>query len=199
MLKEIHHRVKNNLQVISSLLGIQSRQIKDTAVLDAIREGRARVQTMSLIHQDLYSKDNLTGIGIKNYFDKLSQSLFDTYALSKDDINLTADIADIVLDIDTVVPLGLMLNELITNALKYAFPSGCGEIHVKIYESDIGLVLSVRDNGVGMDHPDNIKDGTSFGFDLINSFVEKLDGELEIRVDQGTEIRAILKNYQKAA
>jgi two-component sensor histidine kinase len=199
LLKEIHHRVKNNLQVISSLLGIQSRQVKDAAVLDAIREGRARVQTMSLIHQNLYGKDNLTGIGINNYFNKLSQSLFETYALSKDDIRLTADIADLVLDIDTVVPLGLMLNELMTNALKYAFPSGSGDIHVKIYESNEGLVLSVRDNGIGIDHPDKVRDGDSFGFDLIHSFVEKLDGALEITVDHGTEIRATLKNYQKAA
>ena len=199
LLKEIHHRVKNNLQVVSSLLGIQARQVRDKAAVEALKEGRSRVQSMSLIHQNLYSQDNLTGIGLKNYFKKLAENLLLTYSLSTDQIQLTSDIDEIVLDVDTVIPLGLVLNELISNALKYAFPGGSGKIHVKIKELTEGLLLSVRDNGIGMHHPEKIKESDSFGYDLINSFVEKMDGELEIHVDQGTEVKALLRSYQKAA
>ena len=199
LLKEIHHRVKNNLQVVSSLLGIQARQVRDKAAVEALREGRSRVQSMSLIHQDLYSHDNLTGIGLKNYFGKLVNNLLLTYSLSTDQIQLTSDIDDIVLDVDTVIPLGLVLNELISNALKYAFPHGVGKIHVTIKETLHGLLLSVKDNGIGMHHPEKIKESESFGYDLINSFVEKMDGELKITVDNGTEVTAHLKSYEKAA
>jgi len=199
LLKEIHHRVKNNLQVVSSLLGIQARQVKDQAAFEALRESRSRVLSMTLIHQNLYSHDHLMGIGLKNYFRKLTENLFHTYSLSNDQIHLTSDIDEIVLDVDTVIPLGLVLNELISNALKYAFPDGSGKIHVTIKESSDGLLLSVRDNGIGMHDPDKTKQNDSFGYDLINSFVEKMDGELEILVNQGTEVRALLKSYEKAA
>ncbi len=199
LLKEIHHRVKNNLQVVSSLLGIQSRRVKDAAAIDALKEGRSRVQSMSLIHQDLYSKDNLTGIEIRSYFKKLAENIFLTYNLSPQDIQMTSEIDPLILDVDTVIPLGLILNELITNALKYAFPDGKGKIHVAIQESSEGLRLVVKDNGVGISTPAQLKDSDSFGYDLINSFVEKLDGELSIKVDDGTEICTLLKTYQKAA
>ena len=199
LLKEIHHRVKNNLQVVSSLLGLQSRKISDPAAMDALREGRTRVHSMSLIHQDLYKKDNPTGVEITNYFNKLAESLFLTYNLSPEKIKLTSEIESMVLDVDTVIPLGLILNELITNALKYAFPSGHGNIHVKISESSQGLLLSVKDNGIGMRNPHGVKVGDSFGFNLIDAFAEKLDGVLDIVIDQGTEVRLLLKVYRKAA
>ena len=197
LLKEIHHRVKNNLQVVSSLLGIQSRQVKDKATVEAISKGRTRVQSMSLIHQNLYNKDNLTGVGVQRYFEELSQNLLQTYSLSNQDITLISDIDDLLLDVDTMVPLGLILNELITNALKYAFPDGAGEITVIIREKDQGLLLSVKDNGIGIDISQSDQD--SFGFELIQAFIDKLDGDLEIISDNGTEIRAVFKSYKKAA
>ena len=199
LLKEIHHRVKNNLQVVSSLLGIQSRRVQDTAAIDALKEGRSRVQSMSLIHQNLYSKDNLTGIEIKSYFKKLAENIFLTYNLTPDKIQMTSDIDELILDVDTVIPLGLILNELITNALKYAFPQGEGKIHVAIKESQDGLLLKVKDNGIGISNPEKVKESDSFGYDLINSFVEKLDGEITIKVDNGTEISTLLRTYEKAA
>ena len=122
LLKEIHHRVKNNLQVISSLLYLQSDYIKDEKALSAIQEGRNRVQSMAIIHQNLYQEDNLTGIQVKDYFEKLTQSLFNSYKVQADQIELQLDIEAINLDVDTVIPLGLVVNELITNSLKYAFP-----------------------------------------------------------------------------
>ncbi len=123
LLREIHHRVKNNLQVISSLLGIQSRHVSDPAAREALDEGRSRVQTMSLIHQNLYGQDQLSGINIRDYFNKMLQNLLQTYQVSPDRIEVVTEIEELVLDVDTLIPLGL-IHELMTNALKYAFPSG---------------------------------------------------------------------------
>ncbi len=199
LLKEIHHRVKNNLQVISSLLGIQSRKIKDSKAFEALTEGRARVNSMSLIHQDLYNQDNLKGIEMKSYLEKLVDSLFDTYNISDGDIVLESDIDPLTLDIDTVIPLGLIINELISNALKYAFPTGKGKITVKLKQTDRGLLLDVSDNGIGMDNPDQVVHGDTFGYDLISALVDKLDGSLSIEVNAGTRVHAVLKTYQVAA
>lgn len=199
LMREIHHRVKNNLQVISSLLSIQSRQVTEQVAVDALNEGRSRVQTMSLIHQDLYQHENLTGIAIRTYFEKLIQNLFDTYNISREQIRVEAHIDDLILDVDTVIPLGLVINELITNALKYAFPTGKGRIEVILREEDDGLYLSVADNGVGIASPQEVIDGNSYGYELIQALVDKLEGELEINGQQGTQVVAVFKEYQTAA
>jgi two-component sensor histidine kinase len=198
LLKEIHHRVKNNLQVVSSLLGIQSRQVKDQAALDAIKAGRARVHSMAIIHQDLYRNDHPTGIEVRSYFKKLVYDLLDTYDITKDKISLSSDIDEIILDVDTIIPMGLILNELITNSLKYAFPKGKGSIHVQIKETDEGLLLRVKDDGIGLTDTDT-RQGDSFGYDLIESLIENLEGEWSRNSKQGTEVNILLKNYKKAA
>lgn len=199
LLREIHHRVKNNLQVISSLLSIQSRNLTDPAAVDALNEGRSRVQTMSLIHQDLYQQDQLTGINFRKYFEQLIHNLFSTYNISKENIEIIAEIDELNLDVDTVIPLGLILNELITNALKYAFNDNTGKIHVILKEDKNTLLLEVKDNGIGIKKVENILDSNSYGFELIHALVDKLDGELNISNDEGTQVRAVFKTYQKAA
>lgn len=200
LLKEIHHRVKNNLQVISSLLALQSRKIKDNVALEAIQDGRTRVHSMSLIHQNLYKKDNLTGIEFKDYFDKLSKSLFNTYNISADRIQLETNIDSLNLDVDTVVPLGLILNELITNSLKYAFPDDRqGLIEVSLQEDSEGLRLSVNDNGIGIENPETIMDGDSFGYDLIDAFKLKLGADLNIKASNGTHVDMLIRKYKKVA
>lgn len=199
LLKEIHHRVKNNLQVISSLLGIQSRKVKDKAAIEALKEGKARVQSMSLIHQDLYKKDNLTGIDVKSYFEKLVLNLFETYNVSNDQIKIEPQIDNLMLDVDTVIPLGLIINELVSNALKYAFPDRNGRIVVSLKEIGNELQLSVKDNGIGIKEPNKIADTDSYGYDLINALIDKLEGELSIISNNGTEIKAIIREYKKAA
>lgn len=200
LLKEIHHRVKNNLQVVSSLLNLQSYKITDETALQAIKEGRTRVQSMSLIHQTLYRKDNLTGVNINDYLDKLCQSLFETYNITTDQISLKTDIDSLMLDVDSVVPLGLIINELITNSLKYAFPGERqGKIDIKIEETAAGLLLMVADNGIGIPDIEKVQNGDSFGYDLINAFKHKLEADLEIDNEEGTRVSLLIRNYHKAA
>ena len=122
LLREIHHRVKNNMQVISSLLSIQSRDIKDEVALKAVNDSRNRVRAMALIHQGLYIENDLRGIRTSDYITKLCNSLFSSYRIDADRINLQLYVEDLLIDVDSIVPIGLILNELITNALKYAFP-----------------------------------------------------------------------------
>ena len=195
LLKEIHHRVKNNMQVISSLLRIQTNQTTDEGALLALKEGQSRVQSMSLIHQDLYQHDNLTGIHMTDYIEKLGQSLLQTYKLSTDQITITTDVDDLTLDVDTVVPLGLIINELVTNSLKYAFPdSRAGTIHISLKEQSQCLLLTVSDDGVGI--PQDVQE-KGFGSGLIRAFARKLDGALDIDSKTGTKVTLTILDYQK--
>lgn len=199
LLREIHHRVKNNLQVISSLLSIQSREIEDAAALEAVNESRNRVKSMAIIHQNLYQEDNLTGIDVGDYVEKLSQSLFSSYRIDRDTIELKTDIDHLNLDVDTTIPLGLILNELITNALKYAFVSReQGLLTVKLKEHKDFLELTVADNGIGMT---NVKEtlGESFGMKMIDAFAKKLEAEWEVEEDNGTTVSIRIRKYQKAS
>lgn len=197
LLREIHHRVKNNLQVISSLLKLQSGYITDDAAIQAIAEGRSRVQSMALLHQNLYKEDNLKGVNMQEYFDNLIQGLFDTYNISADRISLHKNIQAISLDVDTVVPLGLITNELISNALKHAFPGDTpGNLYVDLFEQSGNLILKVRDDGNGMTNT-TTKEG--FGSKLIQSLSQKLEADITTRSMQGTEIILTIREYRKAA
>jgi two-component sensor histidine kinase len=196
LLREIHHRVKNNLQVVSSLLSIQSREIEDEKALEAVNESRNRVKSMSLIHQNLYQDDDLTGIEVKSYIEKLSKSLFRSYRLDNGEVELLTDIDDLKLDVDTIIPLGLIINELLSNALKYAFPDGrSGEILVNLKVLGDSLKLTVADTGIGA--LENIKrsDGTSFGMKMIQAFADKLDATWDIVEDSGTKVELVIKKF----
>lgn len=199
LLKEIHHRVKNNLQIVSSLLNLQSRKITDEKASEALREGRARVQSMSLIHQTLYHKDDLTGVYLNQYLEKLCASILDTYQVEANRVRLHTNIAPLMLDVDSIIPLGLIINELLTNSLKYAFPDQKkGDITIEIKETENGLHLMVADNGVGI--PDVIVKGnsSSFGLEMIDAFKRKLKADLEITNRHGTTVHMLIRNYQKA-
>jgi len=187
LLREIHHRVKNNLQLVSSLLTLQGRSIDDEMAQQAIREGQSRVRSMALIHQDLYNKENLMDIGVKQYVEKLTQELFDTYRVDKNRIILQMDVQDMELDVDTLVPLGLIINELITNSLKYAFPEGRkGNLLLSLSKTEGLLYLRVSDDGVGYDF--NKVKSNSFGSTLINALTEQLEGTIETFSQNGTRI-----------
>ena len=198
LLKEIHHRVKNNLQVISSLLSIQSRAIKDVKAKEAILEGRTRVHSMSLIHQDLYKKDNLTGVRMDRYLGKLTHDLLETYNVSEGEISLNNDIEPLKLDVESVIPLGLIVNELMSNALKYAFPEDRdGAIDVLLKEEDGYLYLQVSDNGIGLDEVQLKSKQDSFGHTLIRAFRNKLNAEIDISTNEGTIVSLKIANYKK--
>ncbi|MDG2449065.1 MAG: histidine kinase dimerization/phosphoacceptor domain -containing protein, partial [Saprospiraceae bacterium] len=189
LLREIHHRVKNNLQFVSSLLNLQSRHVEDDTALIALQEGQNRVKSMALIHQNLYQEDNLTGIEVKEYFEKLTNSLFTSYNIAPERIKLEMEIENVNLDVDSVIPIGLIVNELVSNSLKHAFPNDAnGVISVRLNEENDQLILSVSDNGLGMDTSD--KDGfeKSFGYKLINAFKSQLEADLDISSENGTTV-----------
>lgn len=197
LLKEIHHRVKNNLQVISSILSLQSKSEDDPNVISALKLGQNRVRSMALIHQNLYEENNLTGIEVKQYFDKLTRSLFHSYNISPHRIRLETDIQDLHLDVETVIPLGLIVNELITNSLKYAFPGDLeGTIKVKLQESNGTLHLDVTDDGIGWEQLPE-KTGKSFGYRLINAFKQQLKAQLDIDSTNGTSVHMLIREYRK--
>ena len=197
LMKEIHHRVKNNLQVVSSLLKLQSHYIKDEQAQEAVKDSRNRVQSMALIHQNLYQEDNLTGIDVNDYISKLCENLFESYNIHPTRIKLIKEIQSLNLDVDTVVPLGLILNELITNSLKYGFPGDkTGAVKIILKEENNTLFLKVFDNGVGLPDDFQKKYETTFGYRMINAFIQKLKGELKTFTDEGTKVEIAIKNYK---
>ena len=198
LLKEIHHRVKNNLQVVSSLLSLQSRKISDEKAKEAITASRNRVKSMALIHQNLYKEDDLTGIDLADYVEKLANSLVSSYQVDEDKIKVNTDVQHMSLDVDTTIPIGLILNELITNALKYAFPEGrAGTVDVSLKRQNDELLLEVKDDGVGYD-PDALRgeESSSFGFNMINAFARKLKAEWEVRNENGTVVSMRISKFK---
>ena len=189
LLKEIHHRVKNNLQTVSSLLSLQSDFIEDKKVLEALQDGQNRVQSMALIHQNLYQEDDLKNIMAKTYFGELIKRLYRSYNIDTSKIQLTTDIDDITVDVETIIPLGLITNELISNVFKYAFPKdGQGTLFVALKDSSEKLALTIKDNGKGMDPKVLSEDYSSFGYQMIRAFCDKLEAQLQIDVENGTEV-----------
>jgi two-component system, sensor histidine kinase PdtaS len=178
LVKEIHHRVKNNLQVLSSLLYLQSRHIKDDAALDAVREGQNRVEAMGLIHQKLYMGDNLAGVEMRDYLYQLGDTLLSSFGIEDDRVKIVYHLEPMHLDVDTAIPLGLIVNELVTNSLKYAFPDNrAGVIEISLRKNTAGkLYLNVADNGVGKAVAAAHQGGTSFGSNLIEILSKKLQG-----------------------
>jgi len=201
LIKEIHHRVKNNLQILSSLLHLQSRQITDETALNAVREGQNRVDAMGLIHQKLYMGDNVAKVEMKDYLQQFGQNMLDSFGLEDDRVQIQYELEPLYLDVDTAIPLGLIINELVTNSLKYAFPperrslpasqvsAGEGEgasgrpgvVTIGLWKDDQGrLCLKISDNGVGQAGAEAIKGSTSFGTNLVQMLSKKLKGKPEV-------------------
>jgi two-component sensor histidine kinase len=186
LMKEIHHRVKNNMQIVSSLLDLQSFSIEDAHASEAVKESRNRVQSMALIHQNLYNEGNIKGIQMQDYIQNLAQNLFDSYNIQKDKIKLITDIEKLNLDVDTVIPIGLIVNELVSNSLKYAFAGKqFGEVFVELKKMNNELVLKVHDNGNGFAEGWNNNTKHSFGYKLIKAFAQKLKAKLDVYNNNG--------------
>lgn len=197
LMKEIHHRVKNNLQILSSLLSLQSDDEEDLAISGALQESRNRVESMGMIHQKLYTKDNLTSINMKEYVQELCDHLSESFNSDERRINILTNVDVDDADVETAIPLGLIINELITNSMKYAFSeSQEGEISVELSEYDgKHLHLQVADNGQG--GSSNATDGsTHFGSRLIEILSKKLKGTINVNHDNGYETKIIFKRYK---
>lgn len=195
LLKEVHHRVKNNLQIIISLLNLQSGYIKDEQSLKAVKDGQNRVRSMALVHEKFYQTDELTEINFGEYVEKLNQFLFQSYADKADHVKLKVIADSIALDMDTAMPCGLLINEIVSNALKYAFPDNAeGEIKIELRKlSDNNIEMSISDNGVGMPENFDIEQSESLGLQLITALTNQLDGILKVSLENGTKYSVIFK------
>ncbi len=194
LLKETHHRVKNSLQMISSLLYLQSENIEDKKASESVKDGQIRVKSMALIHQKLYQKENLTGVEVSDYINDLAKSIFLSHNISNKDITLQIDVDKMVLDIDTITPIGIILNELIVNALKHAFDkTKDATIKITLHRKDNILLLQVIDNGSGFDK--NKKKEKSFGLKLIKSLSRKLKADFSMTNNKGTVVTLKIKRF----
>ncbi|MCF6308376.1 MAG: tetratricopeptide repeat protein [Flavobacteriaceae bacterium] len=190
LLKEVHHRVKNNLQVISSLLEIQQRNITNRETKQLFQESINRVRTMSLIHQNLYQKNNIGLIDIETYLQDLVINLVKNYNVEETEIKIETHIENIELDLDKVISVGLIINELISNILKYAFINKEeGIININLVTDTTNIKIQVEDNGVGLPKDFSIGQSKSLGYKLVKAFTQKLMGELEVEnLDEGCRI-----------
>lgn len=199
LLQEVHHRVKNNLQVITSLLDLQSQQIEEPVMLEVFRESQNRVKSMALVHEKLYQSKNLTGINFSEYTQSLTNYLLRAYELNTGYITLELDIEEITLNIDTAIPCGLIINELVSNALKHAFPDKMsGKIKIILHaEFNDSFILSVEDNGVGFPPDWEFSRAKSLGIQLIKVLTNQLKGNVEIEQNAGSKIRVKFSEFSR--
>lgn len=190
LLKEIHHRVKNNLQIISSLLTLQLKHIKDEHDREFIRESQNRVKSMALIHESLYQSNDLTQIEFGNYTRYLIKQLFSSYVINPGIISWKVNIKDIFLDINTAIPCGLIINELITNSIKHAFPDGRkGEIKVQFtLRNKTNYKLTVSDNGIGLPQGFDYRKNRTLGLQLVNALIDQISGTISTTNSNGTSV-----------
>jgi two-component sensor histidine kinase len=188
LIKEVHHRVKNNLQVISSLLNLQAAEISDPDTLNVLRESQNRVRTMALIHEKLYQSSDLARIDFSTYLQSLVYSLAQSYRVRADRVSVEVHADKILLDLDTAIPCGLIVNELVSNSIKYAFPGDrSGKIQVSCsLRSDKDYSLMVCDDGIGLPDGFDYTKSTSLGLKLVNSLIHQIDGELMVNNLHGT-------------
>jgi two-component system, sensor histidine kinase PdtaS len=197
--KEIHHRVKNNLQVISSMLDLQSQSLNDQKATEIIKEGIQRVQSMAFIHQNLYQGNAVNSVNMNEYIKMLSNHLFQTYNIRPEKINLHTEIENFNLHTDTAIPLGMILNELISNSLKYAFKGKeKGDIWVTMKKNNNELLLQVKDNGVGLPAGFSSDNTSSFGYEIIKAFAQKLRARMNVDGSSGTDVQLIISKFKTA-
>ncbi len=187
LFKEIHHRVKNNLQLVSSFLSLQTRFTTDDKSIEVLKSSRMRIQSMALLHQNLYGKEAIQKVSLVSYFTDLCSNIFDTLGADSLNIQLDLDIVDVEIDIDIVISMGLIATELVTNSIKHAFDNKVGLIKVIITLENNEICMSISDNGKGfLPKPEDNK--KSLGMLLISSFIEKLDADVKFVIKKGTTV-----------
>ncbi len=189
MLREIHHRVKNNMQIMSSLLRLQARQTRDEKAREALSESHTRIRSMAIIHEKLYQSKDFSSIDFADYLEKMVTHLFAVYEVDPERVRFRIDVQHIEMDINRAIPCGLIVNELVSNALKYAFPGGReGELVIKMSRDEDGKYhLVVRDTGHGLPESIDIKKPQTLGLQVVADLTKQLDGKFELRRDGGTE------------
>ncbi|WP_420628844.1 sensor histidine kinase [Candidatus Leptofilum sp.] len=187
LLKEIHHRVKNNLQVISSLLDLQAGYVSNEQVQGMFQDSRSRVRSMALVHEQLYQAADLARIDMADYIQQLTGFLFRSYGQQINPVDWQLDIDHVFLSVETAVPLGLIINELVSNALKHAFVDGrSGQIRMRLWTEDDQLYLTIRDDGIGFPDDVDFRQSPSLGLTIIMTLVNQLQGQIELSTQDGT-------------
>ncbi len=191
LLKEVHHRVKNNMAIISSFLSLQSMNVDDEYVRSLLRSSENRVRSMALIHEHLYKSENLKDINVQRYIEELVNTLLDSYGFGLSEISTKIEVIQLELGLDLLIPLGMLINEIISNALKYAFTDvDSPELSIDLVKSrHEELVLTISDNGVGLPEEDEINQNDSIGYMLIKGLAQQIDGKMEIHRENGTEYK----------
>jgi PAS domain S-box-containing protein len=197
LLREIHHRVKNNMQIISSLLNLQTKYVDDQEAVNVLKESQNRVKSMAIIHEKLYQSKNLTKINFVDYIQSLVLNLFYSYNIQEDQIKPILEIENIHLNMETAVPCGLIISELISNSLKYAFPNEMkGEIIVSLKSDIDNYQLCISDNGIGLPESIEFDHLETLGLLLVNILTEQIDGKITILRDQGTQYKITFKEQK---
>jgi PAS domain S-box-containing protein len=198
LLRELHHRSKNNMQVISSLLNLQSKFVKDKHSVAMFNESKNRIKSMALVHEKLYRSKDLANIDFKDYINSLADGLFTFYRENTGKISLSVDADSVFLGIDTAIPCGLIINELLSNSFKHAFPKGRkGEIEVSLKKSDDEYELKVSDNGIGITENLDIRETKTLGLQLVTNLMEhQLQGSLKLDRKNGTEFQMRFKELR---
>ncbi len=191
LLKEVHHRVKNNMQIISSILNLQSSYVTDNYTLALLKESQNRIKTMAYIHESLYQNKSFTSVNFSEYIQTLSKNIIQSYVLSSEKIELILNLEKINLNLDISIPAGLIINELITNAIKHAFPGAKkGTICLNLKSENNNIYLEVTDNGNGIPPGVDYNNTNTLGLQLVNTLIDQLDGEIKFKSekDKGTEV-----------
>ena len=197
LLKEIHHRVKNNLEIVSGLLALQSAEIDDPKVFNAMQKSKHRIQSMSMVHQKLYQEKSLSSIEMKAYFEELANYVVNVFDAGNR-ITVFFDMDSLELDVDTAIPIGLIVNELVTNSLKYAFPNNQkGIIKIGLKKEGSQLFLKVSDNGIGKSEKEAYI-GTGFGTKLIQLLTRQLEGKMNLNIENGTMVSFEFQHFKAA-
>ena len=198
LLKEVHHRVKNNLQVISSILNLQSSYVKDEGTLQILKESQNRIKSMAFIHESLYQTKDFSSINFTEYVINLSQNLIHSYSNLDNEVKLNLDIQNVFLNLDLAIPCGLIINEIVSNALKYAFVENSegGEISIAMKTSGDYLELKIGDNGKGLPKNIDYRNTESLGLQLVVTLIDQLSGTIELNTEKGTNYTIMFKHNQ---
>ena len=190
MLREIHHRVRNNLQLMLSLIRLQESNSSETAVKENLQKIQYRLNSMALIHEDLYATSDLGNIPFKSYTDKLLINLMRAYETNKKKIKIVQEISELFVPVDIAIPLGIIVNELVTNSIKHAFPKNkSGKVNIKFSKCEDNYVLEVEDDGIGFENDGNPEGVNGLGLQITNILCKQIGGSIDFLNDSGTHCK----------